>query len=148
MDMQVEVHIDTNDWTHLAKISYHCSWFHLSPNPNTIWSFWWNKFFDQCLSDQQIVEMLSWQFYLQTVFFARNLLGRSRWWTIFIFSFWCLTWGLKSGLTSNKPTHYLLGFNSTQIDVILLKAGIIWNQHSSGCHQHTTRNVLSFSNTN
>ena len=29
---------------------------------------------------------------------------------IFIFSFWCLTWGLNSCLTSNKPTHYLLDY--------------------------------------
>ena len=26
----------------------------------------------------------------------------------FIFSFWCLTWGLNLGLTSNKPPHYIL----------------------------------------
>ena len=29
---------------------------------------------------------------------------------IFIFQFLCLTWGLKSGLTSNKPTHLVLNY--------------------------------------
>ena len=38
--------------------------------------------------------------------FARNLLRESRWRSIFIFSFWCL----NSGLTSNKPTDYLLDY--------------------------------------
>ena len=28
-----------------------------------------------------------------------------------IFSFWYLTWGLKPGLTSNKPIHYLLDYD-------------------------------------
>ena len=27
-----------------------------------------------------------------------------------IFSFWCLTWGLNPGFTSNKQTHYLLDY--------------------------------------
>ena len=41
--------------------------------------------------------------------FAINLPRRSQRQNIFffIFSFWCLTWSLKRGLTSNKPTHYL-----------------------------------------
>ena len=37
-------------------------------------------------------------------FFARNLMRSSqRRYICFIFSFWCLTWGLNSGLTPNKP---------------------------------------------
>ena len=45
--------------------------------------------------------------------FDRNLLGVSWRRNIFIFSFWCLSWGLKSGLTSIKPTHYLLNYIHT-----------------------------------
>ena len=38
--------------------------------------------------------------------FPRNLLKGSRRRNIFIFLFWCQTWGLNSGSMSNKPTHY------------------------------------------
>ena len=42
--------------------------------------------------------------------FARNLLKGSHRRNIFILSFLCLTWALNLGLTSNKPTHYLLDY--------------------------------------
>ena len=42
---------------------------------------------------------------------ARNLLKNHRK-NIFYISFWCLTWGLISSLTSTKPTHYLLGYSN------------------------------------
>ena len=42
--------------------------------------------------------------------FATNLLRGSRPRNIFVFSFWCLTWDLNSGLTSNKPTYHLLDY--------------------------------------
>ena len=31
---------------------------------------------------------------------------------LFIFSFWCLPWDINLGLTSNKPTHYLLDYGN------------------------------------
>ena len=37
------------------------------------------------------------------------------WRNIFIFSFWCLTWGLSSGLTSNKLIHYILDYGDFNI---------------------------------
>ena len=40
--------------------------------------------------------------------FSKNLLRSSR--QFFIILFWFLAWGLNSGLTSNKPTHYLLDY--------------------------------------
>ena len=42
--------------------------------------------------------------------FARNLLRGSSRKNIFIFSFWCLTWGLNSGVMSYRSTHYLLDY--------------------------------------
>ena len=33
----------------------------------------------------------------------------------FYISFWCLTWGLNSGLTSNKPTHCLEDYGATSV---------------------------------
>ena len=43
--------------------------------------------------------------------FAKNLLGDNGRRNIFFhISFCCLTWGLNSGLMSNKPTHYLQGY--------------------------------------
>ena len=47
--------------------------------------------------------------------FDRNLLRVSRRSNIFIFSFWCLTLGLNSDLTSNKPTHYLLDYGDFKL---------------------------------
>ena len=55
-----------------------------------------------------LLRNLSWQFDLLPEFFVRNLLTWSCRRNIFTFSFWYLTWGLNSVLTSNKPTHYLL----------------------------------------
>ena len=54
--------------------------------------------------------------------FARNLLRGSRRRNIFIFWYWCLTWDLNLGLTSYKPTHYLLDhddLNTTRVYKIL-----------------------------
>ena len=42
--------------------------------------------------------------------FAGNLLRQNRRRNTFCILFWCLAWGLKPGLTSNKPTHYLLDY--------------------------------------
>ena len=42
--------------------------------------------------------------------FVRNLLRLSRRKNIFIFLFWCMTWGLNSSLTYSKPTYYLLHY--------------------------------------
>ena len=52
--------------------------------------------------------------------FARNLLRESSRINIFIFSFWCLTCDLNSGLTSNKPTHYLLDYGDCHYYLIIL----------------------------
>ena len=61
-------------------------------------------------SERQIFETLLIVNSFTLKVFARNLLRgnifRRR--NIFIFSFWCLIWDLKSGLRPNKPTHYLL----------------------------------------
>ena len=40
--------------------------------------------------------------------FVRNLLRGNRRRNTFRILFWCLAWGSTPGLTSNKPTHYLL----------------------------------------
>ena len=56
-------------------------------------------------SERQIFEKLFMVILFTLRVLARNLLGESRPRNIFIFSFWCLTWGLKTDLTSNKPTH-------------------------------------------
>ena len=46
--------------------------------------------------------------------FIRNLLrGSCQRRNIFILSFLCLTWDLNSGLTSNKPIHYLLDYGDS-----------------------------------
>ena len=62
-------------------------------------------------NDRFFLRNFSWQFCLFTRrVFARNLLRWSCQRNIFffIFSFWCLTWGLNRGLISNKLTHYIL----------------------------------------
>ena len=63
-------------------------------------------------SERQIFEKLVMAILFTLRVFARNLLRRSRRRNIFIFSYWCLTWGLNSGFTSNKPTHYLLNYGN------------------------------------
>ena len=81
--------------------------------------YWLNK--NVCLniviqfkvySERQISEKLFHGcFNLLSEFVTRNLLKESRQRNIFfIFSFWCLTWDLKSGLMSNKGAHYLLDY--------------------------------------
>ena len=37
----------------------------------------------------------------------KSTMRKSRKKNVFIYSFWCLTWILNRGLTSNKPTYYL-----------------------------------------
>ena len=45
--------------------------------------------------------------------FVRNLLtGTRRRNILFIYSFWCLTWALNQGVTSDKPTYYLLNYSN------------------------------------
>ena len=53
-------------------------------------------------------ESFSWQLYLPSEFFARNLLRANRRRNNFRILFWCLAWGSTPGFSSNKPTHYLL----------------------------------------
>ena len=56
-------------------------------------------------SERQIFEKLFMAILIILRVFASNLLkGRCRRY-IFIFSFWCLTFGLNSVLKPNKPTH-------------------------------------------
>ena len=69
---------------------------------------WRNSQF-KVVSERQIFEKLFMAFIFTLRVFARNLLRGSRWRNIFFhISFWCLTWGLNLGLSSNKPTLYLL----------------------------------------
>ena len=55
-----------------------------------------------------------WEHFMAVLFtfrvFGTNRLRGSRLRNIFRISFWCLTCGLNSGLTSNNPTHYLLHY--------------------------------------
>ena len=46
----------------------------------------------------------------------------------FVFSYWCLTWSLNLGLTSNKPTHYLQDWGDFIIlhTIYLIKATSMW----------------------
>ena len=63
-------------------------------------------------SDRQIFEKLFMAICLYTIrVSARNLRIN-----IFYISFWCLTYGLNRGLTSNKPTHTI--FNREHIYII------------------------------
>ena len=50
--------------------------------------------------------------------FVRNLLIGSRRWNVFIFSLWCpqVRYQLNSGLTSNKPTYYLLDYSDFLVE--------------------------------
>ena len=59
--------------------------------------------------------------------------------------FWCIAWGSNSGLTSNKPTHYLLDYsdfenmyswfkNKIKISVCLILIQILYCSHNSVCH--------------
>ena len=52
-------------------------------------------------SERQIFQKFSMAILFTLRVFARNLMSGSPRRYIFIFSFWCLTWGLKSDLTSN-----------------------------------------------
>ena len=74
-----------------------------------------NYFFDFfCSAD--CVQTLQADLYTHRVF-ARNLLKVVE----YIFShisFWCLTWDLNRGLTSYKPTHYLLDYGEFFITII------------------------------
>ena len=47
----------------------------------------------------------------------------------FIFSFWCLIWGLNPGLMSNKPPHYLLDYDDFRIAI----QQYIWGPGQSMC---------------
>ena len=55
-------------------------------------------------------ETFSWQFYLLSRVFARNLLRGNRRRNTFRILFWCLAWGSNSGFTFNNPTQYILDF--------------------------------------
>ena len=55
---------------------------------------------------------------------ARNLLRGSHRRNIFIFSFWCLTWDLNSGITSNKPRHNLLHYGDLRMPFASFKPAI------------------------
>ena len=58
-------------------------------------------------TEQQIIEKL---FNRNFLYSQRNLLRESWARNILIFFFWCQSWDLKAGLTSNKPTHYILDY--------------------------------------
>ena len=47
--------------------------------------------------------------------FARILLRENRRRNTFCILFWCLAWGSNSTFTSNKPTHYRLGYGDFHI---------------------------------
>ena len=52
--------------------------------------------------------------------FARNLLRGNRRRNIFRISFWCLAWDSNPGLSSNKPTHYLLDHGDFMLIYIII----------------------------
>ena len=61
-------------------------------------------------------------FYLLSRVLARNLLRWNRQRNIFHISIWsrcCLAWGLSHGLTSNKPTQYVLNYGTDHAKVYL-----------------------------
>ena len=61
-------------------------------------------------------ESFSWQFYFYSQnIIARNLLSGSWRKNNFSFCGLCLSWGLNSGLSSNKLIHYLLDYNDWQM---------------------------------
>ena len=56
-------------------------------------------------SERQIFEKLfHGTFYLLSLLLKGNRQGN----IFFYISFWCMTWDIKPGFTSNKPIHYLL----------------------------------------
>ena len=80
-------------------------------------------------------------FFIATLFtcrvFARNLLRCRCRRDIFMFSFWCLTWGLNSDLMSNKLKHYLLELRR------LLDTSYQWNKGIFSLCTCITNNVNS-----
>ena len=60
------------------------------------------------LRTTDFLKNFSWQFYLLSACFARNLLRGNRRINTFRILFWCLAWGSNPGFSSNKPTYYLL----------------------------------------
>ena len=64
---------------------------------------------------QIFLRNFSWQFYLLSEFFARNLLRGNRWRNTFCILFWCLACGSNPGFTCNKPTHHLLDYGELLI---------------------------------
>ena len=63
-------------------------------------------------NDRSFWETFSWQSYC---FYSQSLCQKSaernrRRNNCFHISFWCLTWYMNPGFTSNKPTHYLLDY--------------------------------------
>ena len=76
-------------------------------------------------------------------FFTRNLLGGNRWRNTFHILFWYLAWGWKPGITSNKPTHYVLDYG----DFLRISKILYYIKHKSHIlyiSSHTRYNDIFF----
>ena len=65
-------------------------------------------------SNGNFLRNFPWEFYLLPVFLP-EIFWKEAAEEIFLFLyflFWCLTWGLNRGLTSNKPAYYLLDYDN------------------------------------
>ena len=60
--------------------------------------------------NDRFLRSFSWQFYLLSVPLLEICWEEVAKEIFSYFTFWCLTWDLNTGLTSNEPTYYQLGY--------------------------------------